>query len=131
MQPPHSEGLLMAYDYIIAGAGSAGCVLANRLSADPGATVLLIEGGGFTRSPLIRIPKGAGLLLEKEKYAWRNPTVPFGPRRPAGVLGAGQGDRRVELNQRHDLQPRHPRRLRRTRASWQQGLGLGRHPAHL
>ena len=67
------------YDYIIAGAGSAGCVLANRLSADPGVTVLLIEAGGPDRHPMLHIPKGSGTLMENEKYVWRNETTPFGP----------------------------------------------------
>ncbi|MGV0714761.1 GMC family oxidoreductase N-terminal domain-containing protein [Mycolicibacterium sp. XJ662] len=66
------------YDYIIAGAGSAGCVLANRLSADPKVNVLLIEAGGVDRNPLYRIPKGSGMLFESEKHMWHYETTPFG-----------------------------------------------------
>jgi choline dehydrogenase len=67
------------YDYIVAGAGSAGCVLANRLSADPDTSVLLIEAGGVDRHPMLHVPKGSGLLMENEKYVWRYATTPFGP----------------------------------------------------
>ena len=48
----------MTYDYVIVGAGSAGCVLANRLSADPGVRVLLLESGGSDRKMNIRVPVG-------------------------------------------------------------------------
>jgi choline dehydrogenase len=67
------------YDHIIAGAGSAGCVIANRLSADPRNRVLLVEAGGPDRHPMFHVPKGSGLLMENEKYAWRYATTPFGP----------------------------------------------------
>ncbi|HXQ99811.1 MAG TPA: GMC family oxidoreductase N-terminal domain-containing protein [Pseudomonas sp.] len=55
--------MLKIYDYIIIGAGSAGCVMANRLSSDPSVTVLLIESGPDHSSPLIAMPRGIGKLL--------------------------------------------------------------------
>jgi choline dehydrogenase len=58
------------FDYIIVGAGSAGCVLANRLSADPRNRVLLVEAGPEDKSPLIHMPKGFGALIHDPKHAW-------------------------------------------------------------
>jgi len=58
------------YDLIIVGAGSAGCVLAERLSRDPRRSVLLIEAGPMDKSFLIRMPKGLGKLMQDPKHAW-------------------------------------------------------------
>ena len=63
-----------AFDYIIVGAGSAGCVLANRLSASD--RVLLLEAGGSDRSPLIQVPLGYGLTFADPKYNWMYTTEP-------------------------------------------------------
>jgi len=63
-------------DYIIIGAGSAGCVLANRLSADPAVKVTLLEAGGKDSSPFIHMPAGYRHLMTSGVVDWGYHTVP-------------------------------------------------------
>jgi choline dehydrogenase len=67
------------FDYVIVGAGSSGCVMANRLSECSHNRVLLIEAGPKDTNPLIRVPKGFGKILGDPKLAWHFPVRPVGP----------------------------------------------------
>ena len=58
------------FDYVIVGAGSAGCVLANRLSADPTVRVLVLEAGGWDWHPLVRVPLGVGRIWGFDRFDW-------------------------------------------------------------
>ena len=64
------------YDFVVIGAGSAGCVLANRLSVDPGTRVLLLEAGSRDRNPLFRLPMLMGKLMHSGLYNWHYHTEP-------------------------------------------------------
>ena len=64
------------FDYVIIGAGSAGCALANRLSESPAAKVCLVEAGGADKDPLIHAPMGFAFLPDWSPINWRFDTVP-------------------------------------------------------
>ena len=66
----------MTYDYIIVGAGSAGCVLANRLSANPAKRVLLLEAGPSDWHPFIHMPAGLAKLVNRKGINWDYYTEP-------------------------------------------------------
>jgi choline dehydrogenase-like flavoprotein len=78
-----------SFDYVIVGGGSAGCVLANRLSASGAHRVLLLEAGGEDRNPWIHIPLGYGKLFKNAKLNWLYESEP-----------------EPELNHRRIIQPR-------------------------
>jgi choline dehydrogenase-like flavoprotein len=77
------------FDYVIVGAGSAGCVIASRLTEDPNVTVCLLEAGGSDNSALIQAPAGVAAMAWITKYNYNFETVP-----------------QPGLNGRRDYQPR-------------------------
>lgn len=67
---------MASFDYVIVGGGSAGCVLANRLTADPAIRVLLLEAGPVDRDPLVHAPAGLARLMKSGHLDWRYFTAP-------------------------------------------------------
>ena len=118
------------YDYVIVGAGSAGCVLANRLSEDADVQVLLVEAGPPDTADFIHIPAAFSALF-RTQHDWDHmtgwePGAAEPPHLPPTRAHAG----RVVVAQRDDLHARQPARLRRVARRRLHRLGLGR-PAAL
>ena len=72
----HARAGNAAYDYIIVGAGSAGCALASRLSREASRRVLLLEAGGWPRNPMIHVPLGFAFLMNHKGLNWCYQTEP-------------------------------------------------------
>ena len=64
------------FDYIIVGAGSAGCVLANLITEDSNVSVLLLENGGSDKSIFVQMPTALSIPMNTNKFAWQFHTQP-------------------------------------------------------
>jgi 4-pyridoxate dehydrogenase len=109
------------FDYIIVGAGSAGCTLAYRLGADPDLKILVLEAGGKDSSPIIKVPLTWGLILRHRLYDWGYFTEPE----------PGMDGRRIECARGKVLGGStsingmaYARGMREDYDNWAQGLGL-------
>jgi choline dehydrogenase-like flavoprotein len=95
------------FDYIIVGAGSAGCVLANRLTASGRHRVLLLEAGPNNRHPWLHIPLGFGRLFNNRRFNWCYETEPQPECHNRRVIApAWQGSWWIQFDQWTDLYPR-------------------------
>ena len=111
-RPRHDSKLEGDYDYIIVGAGTAGCVLANRLTADRATAVLLLEAGGSDNYHWVHIPVGYLYCIGNPRTDWMMKTGSGGrPEWQKPCLSARQGAWRLHLGQWHDLYARPGGRL--------------------
>ncbi len=118
------------FDYVIVGAGSAGCVLANRLSADPEVRVLLLEAGGKDDYFWIHVPVGYLYTIGNPRTDWCYKTEPDpGLNGRSHRLRPRQGAGRLLVDQRHGLHARTEERLRPLGRARQPRLVLGRSAA--
>ena len=101
------------FDYIVVGAGTAGCIVANRLSADPKNRVLILEAGGNDNWIWFHIPVGYLFAIGNPAFGLDvSHRAGARPQRPFAGLSARQGDRRLLRHQRDDRDARPGRRLR-------------------
>jgi choline dehydrogenase-like flavoprotein len=82
--------LMVDFDYLIVGAGAAGCVLASRLSENPDNRVLLMEYGGRDTNPVLHVPEGFYFAIRGRRYAYHYATRPVGPGRQVEVWTRGK-----------------------------------------
>ncbi len=121
-----------SFDYIVTGAGSAGCAVAARLSESGRYRVLLLEAGGKDRNPWIHIPMGFSRVYANPRVNWMyesEPEAQLGGR--TTVSAARQGPRRHQFDQRHGVYAGQCRRLRRMAPARLHRLGLGQRAAVL